>query len=148
MPERKYAKHVLPAPLMRVQSDGKNAPGYNFVSFYAHQGEMNTDFTLALHYMTEPYTEVYPHTHEGHEVLCFIGGNPEDFNDFDAEIELMLGEEEESYVINTPSVFSLPPGLVHGPLTFKKVNKPVFFIEVTSIPKGKYVIKPENEEDK
>ncbi|MFC1920461.1 hypothetical protein ACFLYQ_01905 [Chloroflexota bacterium] len=109
MPEKKYSKYVLPAPLMRVQHEGENATGYNFLSFFAHEGEMNTDYTLSFHYMTEPYTEVYPHTHEGHEVLCFIGGNPQDVSDFDAEIELMLGEEQESYVITTPSVFSLPP---------------------------------------
>ena len=94
MAEKKYAKYVLPAPIMRVQMDGQNSPGYNFPSVYAHNGELNSDHTLGFHYMTEPYTDVYPHTHEGHEILCFIGGNPEDINDFDAEIELKLGEEE------------------------------------------------------
>jgi hypothetical protein len=29
-------------------------------------------------------------------------------------------------------------GLVHAPLIFKRVNKPVFFLEVTLEPEGKY----------
>ncbi|MEE8414015.1 MAG: hypothetical protein V3R96_05635 [Dehalococcoidales bacterium] len=142
MTDKKYSQYVLPAPIMRVQHEGKNATGYNFSSVYAHNGELDSDHTLGFHYITEPYTEVYPHTHEGHEILCFIGGNPENINEFDAEIELLLGEEGESHVITSPSVFSLPPGLVHGPLTFHRVTKPVFFLEVTLIPKGKYEIIP------
>ena len=148
MAEKKYAKYVLPAPIMRVQLEGSNAPGYNFPSIYAHNGELNSDHTLGFHYMTEPYTDVYPHTHKGHEILCFVGGDPTDINDFDAEIELMLGEEGEPQIITTPSVVSIPPGLIHGPLIFKRVDKPVFFLEVTLIPKGKYEIIPENEEDR
>ena len=143
MADKKYAKYVLPAPIMRVQHEGQNAPGYNFASVYAHNGELDSDHTLGFHYITAPYSEVYPHTHEGHEILCFVGGNPENINEFDAEIELLLGEEGESHVITSPSVFSLPPGLVHGPLNFLRVDKPVFFLEVTLIPKGKYEIIPE-----
>jgi hypothetical protein len=107
------------------------------------QGELNADFTLGFHYMNKPYKENYPHVHQGHEVLCFVGGDPENINDFDAEIEIKLGEEGEAYIITTPTVLSLPRGLVHSPLTFKRVTKPVFFIEVTSIPKGVYEISPE-----
>ena len=145
MADKKYGKHVLPAPIMELQHEGKAAPGYNFPSVFAHKGEMNTDFTLGFHYMNEPYKENYPHTHGGHEILCFVGGNPENMHDFDAEIEIMLGEEHEPQIITTPSVVSVPPGLVHGPLTFKRVTKPVFFIEVTMLPKGKYVISPKGE---
>lgn len=142
MPEKKYAKYVLPAPIMRVQHEGKNAPGYNFLSVYAHKGELDSDHSLGFHYITKPYSEVFPHTHEGQEILCFVGGDPENINDFDAEIELLLGEEGESHVITSPAVFSLPAGLIHGPLTFKRVTKPVFFLEVTLASKGKYEIIP------
>ena len=146
MAEKKYAKYVLPAPIMRVQHEGKNAPGYNFASVYAHKGELESGHSLGFHYITKPYSEVYPHTHAGNEILCFVGGDPENIYDFDAEIELLLGEEGESHVITTPSVFNLPAGLIHGPLNFIKVNKPVFFLEVTLTPVGNYEIIPENKE--
>jgi hypothetical protein len=144
MSERKYSKYILPAPVMR-EHNGKVMPGYNFKSVYAHHGELNADFTLGFHYMNEAYTEVYPHTHAGHEILCFVGGNPQNIDEFDAEIEIGLGEEGEFYSITSPSVVSLPPGLVHGPLTFKRVGKPVIFIEVTQISKGEYAKSPEGE---
>jgi hypothetical protein len=150
MPERKYAKYLVPAPIMMMRSskDGKTTPGYNFTSLWAHNGELNADFTLGLNYMNEPYTEVYPHTHEGHEILGFIGGNPQNFEEFDAEIELALGEEEEVYTITSPTVFSIPAGLVHGPLTIKRIGKPVLFIEVTHVPEGKYKLSAEGEHGK
>lgn len=147
MAEKKYARHILPAPIMRVKNPktGELAEGYNFPSVFAHKGELHADYTLGFHYMTGPYEENYPHTHEGHEILCFVGGNPENFNDFDAEIVIALGKESELYSITSPAVVSIPPGLIHGPLTFKRVSKPVFFIEVTLLPEGKYVISPEGQ---
>jgi hypothetical protein len=143
----KYAKHILPAPIMR-EHNGEIKPGYNFKSVYAHHGELNADFTLGFHYMNQAYTEVYPHTHAGHEILCFVGSNPKDLTEFDAEIEIGMGEEVEKYTITSPSVVSLPPGLVHGPLTFKRVGKPVFFIETTHINSGEYAMSPEGQHGK
>jgi hypothetical protein len=144
--EKKYSKHILPAPIMRVPAeDGANTDGYKYLSVFAHKGELNANHTLGFHYMTEPYEDVYPHTHKGSEILCFVGGNPKDLNDFDAEIEIGLGDEGEVYTINTPSVVSIPGGLIHGPLRFKKVTKPVFFIEVTLVPEGNYDITPEGQ---
>jgi hypothetical protein len=143
MSEKKYAGCILPAPVMRVPSeDGANADGYNFLSVFAHKGELHTNHTLGFHYMTEPYEDVYPHIHEGSEVLCFVGGNPENINDFDAEIDIVLGIEGEVHTITSPSVVSIPGGLVHGPLRFKRVTKPVFFLEVTLVPEGFYDITP------
>lgn len=133
---------------MQVTHDnGEPIKGYNFLSVYAHKGEMNTNHTLGFHYMTEPYVDAYPHTHEGQEILCFVGGNPEDITDFDAEIELVIGEEGEAYTITSPSVVSLPGGLIHGPLRFKRVTKPVFFLEVTLVPGGTYDITPDGQYD-
>jgi hypothetical protein len=139
-----YARYIRPAPIMR-EHNGELVPGYNFKSVYAHHGELQADFTLGFHYMNEPYRDAYPHVHDGHEILCFVGGDPRNMDDFDADIELALGEECERYPITCPSVVSIPPGLVHGPLEFKRVGKPVIFIEVTHIAGGEYVISPEGE---
>ena len=138
MAEGKYAKYFKPAPIKRVKENGQNAPGYNFPSIYAHDGETGAGHTLGFHYMTEPYTDVYPHSHDGHEVLLFVGGDPENIYDFDAEIELQMGEECEPYTITSPTLVDIPAGLVHAPLIFKRVTKPVFFLEVTLEPEGKY----------
>jgi hypothetical protein len=146
--EKKYSKHILPAPIMMVPAeDGANPEGYKYLSVLAHKGELKTNHTLGFHYMTETYEDVYPHTHEDSEMLCFVGGNPENINDFDAEIEIVLGEEKEVYTITSPTVVSIPGGLIHGPLRFKRVTKPVFFIEVTLVGKGCYDINPEGQHE-
>ena len=149
MAGKKYSKYFTPAPIWRhLFDDGSERPGYIFPSVMAHKGETNANFTFSLNYMTEPYTEVYPHTHPSHEMLCFVGGNPENMNEFDAEIELCMGEEVEPYIITEPTLVSLPPGVIHGPLTFKRVGKPVFFLEVSLFSKGVYDKTPEGYYDK
>jgi hypothetical protein len=148
MSEKQYSKHILPAPVLMVPpEDGANTDGYKYLSVFAHKGELNTNHTLGFHYMTEPYEDVYPHTHKGNEILCFVGGNPKNINDFDAEIEIALGEQGEIHTITSPSVVSIPGGLVHGPLRFKRVTKPVFSIEVTLVPEGNYDITPEGQHE-
>jgi len=48
-------------------------------------------------------------------------------HDFHAEAYIILGEEGEKYIIDRPSVISIPPGLEHRPLVFTGVDKPVVF---------------------
>ena len=146
MAETKYGKYIIREPLEKGR-----APSLHICAEEGCEGAKFSVFPVEVQLLvvTEPIKFPHPaHAHDGDEIFFIFGSNPQNYYDFDAEIEIMLGEEGESYVINTPSVFSLPPGLVHGPLTFKKVNKPVFFLEVTSISKGKYVLRPENEKDK
>jgi hypothetical protein len=148
MSDKQYSKHILPAPIIMVPAeDGANTDGYKYLSVFAHKGELKANHTLGFHYMTEPYEDVYPHTHKGSEILCFVGGNPKNISDFDAEIEIALGEQGEIHTIASPSVVSIPGGLVHGPLRFKRVTKPVFFIEVTLVPEGNYDITAEGQYD-
>ena len=74
MSEKKYSSHISPAPIMMVPpEDGANSDGYKYLSVFAHRGELKTNHTLGFHYMTETYEDVYPHTHEGSEILCLDG---------------------------------------------------------------------------
>ena len=49
------------------------------------------------------------------------------FKEFGSEVELVMGEEEETYLINTTTWVYVPAGLLHCPLNFKKVDKPIMF---------------------
>ena len=72
--------------------------------------------------------EKEPHTHDVDEYLIFMGAQlPDLFSNFDAEIDFWIGEEQEKYVIAEPTIIYIPKGLLHTPLNFRKVNKPVFF---------------------
>ena len=68
-----------------------------------------------------------PHSHDFEEFLIFLGGNPANPKDFNAEIEISLGEAGETHVINTAAVVCIPKGLAHGPLNFKRIDKTILF---------------------
>lgn len=140
MAEKNYAKHVLPAPISVVQHDG-----YTWDSLYAHKGEFNADCTMGFHYITETFEEGPPHKHNSHQILCFVGSDLKNIRDFDAEIELALGEENEIQTITSPSVVSIPLGLMHCPLRFKRLGKPVIFIEITFERSYQRVLEPTEE---
>ena len=87
-----------------------------------------TNFSMAWRYIKEPMLfDRIPHTHDFDEFLCFLGGNMENMFDFDATVELSMGEEGEVCLIEQATVVYIPAGLVHTPLTFKRIGKPVLF---------------------
>ena len=64
------------------------------------------------------------HAHDYDEVLAFFGTNLEDPYDLGAEVELRL--EDEKHIITKSSLVFIPAGLKHCPLTFLRVDRPVF----------------------
>jgi hypothetical protein len=137
MAETKYDKHFIQGPFVTI-------PHYTGTSIVAHEGEYGGDVCIGYHCLANAeYKALYPHTHDYHELLCFIGGNPKDINDFGAEIEMCLGEEQEKHIITSTTVVSIPPGLVHCPLIVKKCDpdRPVVFLEVSLARKfeGKFI---------
>ncbi|MBN2239254.1 MAG: hypothetical protein JW712_05735 [Dehalococcoidales bacterium] len=71
-----------------------------------------------------------PHSHDYEEFLVIMGNNPADPRDFDAEIEITMGEEGEKHTITGTTVVCIPAGFSHGPLTFKRVGKPIVFANI------------------
>jgi len=65
-----------------------------------------------------------PHTHDYDEVIAFIGTDNNDPYDLGAEVELWL--DDEKHIITKSSLVFIPAGLKHCPLTFLKVDRPVF----------------------
>ncbi len=99
---------------------------------FAFRGErqipgVNANFGWIL--ITKPlFIDKVPHTHDGDEYLFFLGGQiPDSFSTFDAEIDFSIGEEQEKYMIAEPTLVFIPRGLLHTPLNFRKINKPLFF---------------------
>jgi hypothetical protein len=75
------------------------------------------------------------HVHAGDEYLCFLAGNvPDCFSNFDAEIDMHFGKEQEKYVITEPTIVHIPKGTWHCPLEFRKVNKPLLFVMLLLTP--------------
>jgi hypothetical protein len=75
-----------------------------------------------------------PHKHDFDHVLCFAGGHIDDPQDFQAEITVWLDGRKE--VIKRNSIIFVPAGVVHGPILFSKIPRPVYFLTVAIT--GKY----------
>ena len=108
-------------------------PGMTGTSVWAHHDEYGSGTTLGYHCISEPgYAADFTHSHDNHELLCFLGGDPTNINDFGAEISICLGEELEEHIITNPTIISIPPGLKHCPLVVKKCTKPIVFLEIST----------------
>ena len=46
-----------------------------------------------------------------------------------------MGEEQELHIINKPTIVYFPKGLLHCPLNFKKIDKPILFQKFWLAPK-------------
>jgi hypothetical protein len=77
----------------------------------------------------KPYLlETIPHTHEEDEFLIFLGAElPDLCNSFNAEIDFWIGEELEKHTITSTTVVFIPKGVLHCPLNFRIITKPVLF---------------------
>jgi hypothetical protein len=60
--------------------------------------------------------------------------------EFGAEIEIMMGEEQERHIVDKTTIIYIPKGVVHCPITTLKVDSPVQWMHVLF--QGKYRMMP------
>jgi hypothetical protein len=65
------------------------------------------------------------HDHSYDEFLGFFGSNMERPEDLCGEVEVTLGDEK--HTITKSCVILIPKGVKHCPITFKKVESPIFY---------------------
>ncbi len=137
MTKTSYAKYFSSEVVKEVE--GKSGA---FVTSTRHLGEKFGGGHLSIDciYITRPHLMIsQPHKHEFAQYLNFFSANPNDPREFDAEIEMTVGdsaENGEKRLITRPTSVYVAAGLYHGPLHFKAVNKPVLFIDIAVT--GKY----------
>ena len=84
--------------------------------------------TIGWQVFTAPVCWEVPHVHKFDEFLIFLGAQlPDLCSSFDAEIDLWMGKEMEKHTITSTTVVFIPKGVLHSPLNFRKINKPVLF---------------------
>jgi hypothetical protein len=124
MVTNKYGKHILREPMGTLSRDGKVV----FNGFMGLPQHLNTKLQLLYSVVTKAHVnEATPHIHTFPIVMSFIGADSNNIKDIDAEIEFYLGGEKQ--VITTTAMVSVPAGLAHCPLIFKRVGKPLIFLE-------------------
>ncbi|MGI6216603.1 MAG: hypothetical protein ACOYIK_03205 [Coriobacteriales bacterium] len=88
------------------------------------------DFTS----VTKPLPMEFPHTHHcADEYLVFTGADMHDFFNFDAEVDVWIGEDPnnlEMYTLKEPTIIRVPPKMYHCPVNFRVINKPITFSAV------------------
>jgi hypothetical protein len=124
--EKKYWMNIIRGPFF-VEAE----PGWTGTSIWSHHNEYKNGTTLGYHCINSTYYVPFTHAHDFHELLCFIGGDPENVGDLGAEVSIRLGDELEEHVFNTATIVSMPPGLKHCPLLVKNVTRPLVFLEVS-----------------
>jgi hypothetical protein len=135
MAETKYGKYVIQKPVA--------TGGYGPEFIYAGDKEYNSDFTIMFLRITEPtLMEEYAHSHDFDMYLYFMSFDADNMGDLGAVIDIGLGEEREIHNITVPTSVYIPKGMIHCPLHFKRVDKPILFVHCTLA--SKYV----KEEDK
>ncbi len=126
MAESKYGKYILRGTAGTGPHQGVTPAILGVPKDWAGIGHR-----ISWNYISQPVImEMEPHSHDFDEFLCFIGSNATDQKDFDAEIEISMGKEEEKQVINTATVVCIPKGMVHCPINFKKIHKPILFCNI------------------
>lgn len=133
MAENKYDEYFIKEPL------GKG--GFFPVLIANGAQDFNgAEFSLRVHYITEPGLLVRePHAHDFEQFYFFSGGDLANFKEFKAEVEFSLGEEGEMHLITVPTAVHVPTGMIHGPMNFKRIDKPIMFID--ALLSAQYAIK-------
>ncbi len=123
----KYDKYITTECVKEI----KDRPGA-YVTSTRHLGTFGGgELSIDAIYINRPHLMLtQPHKHEFAQYLGFFSSNPDNATDFDAEIEVTLGDELEKHVITCPASVYLPAGLSHGPLNFKRIGKPVLFLDI------------------
>ena len=126
MEVKKYWRNVIRGPFYIL-----GEPRTTGTLLAAHNDEYKNGTTLGYHCINDNYEAPITHSHDFHELLCFVGGNPENIDDLGAEISICLGEELEEHIIKSATVVSIPPGLKHCPLKVTKITRPFVFLEIS-----------------
>jgi len=127
MPETKYGHLILSDELK------KDIPHYLGESVLAHDGQLNENLSIGYHCIGGPMAFDRPHNHPFREFLCFFGGDPAHMYDLGGEIEITLGDEEEKHTITRACIVTIPPDLRHCPIVFKRVDRPMAFLEISMV---------------
>ena len=135
MAESKYGKYIV-----RGIASEESMPGVMPSAFGEPVDWAGIKHRMKWDYVSKPVRMEEAHFHDFDEFLCFMGTDPGNKEDFGAEIEVSMGEEGEKQFIDTPTVVVIPRGMVHSPINFKKIDKPIIYCSIYMAPE--YVKKP------
>jgi hypothetical protein len=125
MPQTKYGKHVIREPFHKATVD------FGGATIFKHTDDDKAGAIFEYHCINKLSWSINEsRTHDTHELLCFIGGNPKNITDLGAEVSIHLGDINEEHIINDATIVSIPPGLKHGPINVNKFSHPFILLRI------------------
>jgi hypothetical protein len=126
MVKKSYKKNLVNKPAYEVGSQqvikGRQNPTMTFMSNDLVPGS-DTYIEIGWVYeMPRPNPHIHKHSHDYPEIVLHIGTDPKNPEYLGGKIEFVVGDE--TLVIDKTSALYIPKGVEHGPLTWKKVEKP------------------------
>jgi hypothetical protein len=121
----KYGKYLVKKPAREVgggKIKGRQHPTMTYMS-----SDLVPECKVYLEFgwiwdMPEPNPHIFEHSHDYDEIVLHIGSDPGNPEDLGAEIEFVVGGEPLK-IDKTAAIF-VPKGVKHGPLTWKRVDRP------------------------
>jgi hypothetical protein len=98
----------------RIWMEAKDLEGFNAHFSYGFVKKPST-FHPLKGMLVHPYDEI----------LVFEGTKNTDIFYLGAEVSVLLGEEQEEHIFTEPSCVLIPKGTPHGPVTVKKLDRPI-----------------------
>jgi hypothetical protein len=73
------------------------------------------------------------HTHKFGEMIGFYGFNYDNIQDLGAEIEITIDNEKN--IVDRSFAAYVPPGVQHGPIIVRNVQRPIFWVSSARAPR-------------
>ncbi|UCD45766.1 MAG: hypothetical protein JSV27_04580 [Candidatus Bathyarchaeota archaeon] len=136
MNETKYGKYIIDTPRVGrlgygVLPEGEKMKGrtmsHTYIDEALIEGVAKHVFISGIHTVPDPNPWLEFHAHPHDEILLFMGTDPHDIERLGAEVEILIGDEKESHVINKTSGVYIPRGVKHI-LIYRKVDRPHFLV--------------------
>ena len=129
LPEKKddidYEKYIVREPAHLAGTDVTDAlksPAKIYMSSdLIPECNVYIDFGW-IYELPNPNPPIPDHQHDYEEVVLLIGGNPGNPEDLGAEIEFCVNEQPLTF--DTTAALYMTKGIKHGPLTWKKIERP------------------------
>jgi hypothetical protein len=120
-----FSKYVVEKPAYEVTSPveikGRIPPMTLMSSDLVPAAKMYVETGWVLG-MPDPNPHIGEHTHDYDEIILHLGMDPSVPEDLGGEIEICVGGQP--FLIKSTSAIYVPKGVKHGPLTWKKVDRP------------------------
>ena len=131
MSKKQYEKNLVTKPVYEIGRNinvkGRQFPTMTYMSSDLVPGTDNYVEFSWIWEVPEPNPLIAEHQHDYDQIVLHIGSDPGNPEDLGAEFE--IGIDGEPVTINKTHSLYLPKGLKHGPVTWKRVDRPV--IEMT-----------------